>query len=168
MTYEELLINIDLKGDENVLPKIGKTCLVYKYWFVVCDEGDCHLFDRFGKEDNIKKVTTIYEAMIPKNVKKIVIPNSVTHIGNNAFWGCHELANVTIPNGLMVIGEYAFRTCINLTNLMIPNSVMDIGEYAFFNCKNLTSITIDKPIEQVRSMKNYPFGIEDESIIRCN
>ena len=68
MTYEELLIDIDLKGYENVLLFVGKSCLVnsywYSHWFVVCDEGDCHLFDIYGKEDDISKVKKIYEYMI--------------------------------------------------------------------------------------------------------
>ena len=169
MTYEELLINIELNGYENVLPSVGKRCLyLYDHWFVVCDDGDCHLFDRFGKEDNIKKVTAIYENMIPKNVKKIVIPNSVTHIGNNAFWGCTNLTSVMIPNNMMYIGEYAFRGCSGLASVTIPNTAISIGLDIFFGCDDLTNVIIDKPIDQVKSMRNYPWGIKDESIIKCN
>ena len=189
MTYEELKINIELNGYENVLPKIGKICL-YDHWFIVCDDGDCHLFDRYGNEDDISKVITIYVDMIPKDIKKIVIPNNVISIGYRAFYDCNRLTSITIPNSVMNIGWYVFECCRNLTHMTIPNSVKSIGDHAFYGCRGLTSMTIgnsitnigwdvfyccdrltsvriDKPIEQVKSMESYPFGIEDESIIKC-
>ena len=194
MTYEELLISIDLKGYENVLPSVGKKCFNSnnsKHWFIICDDGDCHLFDENGIEDDIKKVTTIYEDMIPKNIKKIVIPNSVTNLGPEVFNGCYKLSTVTIPNNITIIrdgefcycsklesvtisnsvtsiGQFAFYDCNRLTSITIPNSITNIGRRTFEDCNGLTSITIDKPIEQVKAMKNYPWGIKDESIIKCN
>ena len=190
MTYEELKISIDLNGYKNVLPSVGKTCFG-DYWFVVCDEGDCHLFDENGKEDDIKKVTIIYKDMISKDIKKIIIPSGVISIGNEVFAWCSRLTSITIPNKVMSIGRYVFYNCSKLMNVTIPNSVTSIGEATFYGCCGLTSITIpnsvtnignrvfkycdelmnviiDKPIEQVKKMENYPFGIEDESIIKCN
>ena len=169
MTYEELKISIDLNGYENVLPKIGKTYPDDSHWFVVCDDGDCHLFDRFGKEDDIKKVTEIYEDMIPTNIKKIVIPDSVISIKDYAFEYCNDLTSVTIPNSRMSIGNEAFMGCSGLTSMTIPDSVMEIGIGVFYGCSNLKSLIFkNKTFNQVKSMENYPFGIEDESIIKCN
>ena len=192
MIYEELLISIDLKGFENVLPFIDKTCLSGKYWFVVCDDGDCHLFNiKYGKEDDISKIKEINEDIISKDIKKIVIPNRVTHIGDFAFWYCSSLISVTIPGSVTSIGGGAFGNCTNLTSVTIPDSVTSIGYDAFSDCSSLTSVTIDnnmmsigdyafrycdnlkslifknKTFNQVKSMKYYPFGIEDESIIHC-
>ena len=167
MTYEELKISIDLNGYKNVLPKVGKTYFDYSHWFVVCDDGDCHLFDENGIEDDIKKVTEIYEDIIPKDIKKIIIPDSIMSIGHVAFFKCTNLTSVMIPDSVMSIGNYAFYNCSRLTSVIISNGVTSIGYHAFFDCNKLMNVIIDKPIEHVKSMENYPWGIEDESIIKC-
>ena len=52
-----------------------------------------------------------------------IIPNSVTSIGEYAFYGRSGLTGVTIPNSVTSIGEYAFYNCSGLTSVTIPNSV---------------------------------------------
>ena len=75
------------------------------------------------------------------------IPNSVTSIGNSAFYGCSSLTSVTIGNSVTSIGDYAFRGCSKLTSVTIPNSVTSIGNYAFSNCSSLTSVTIPNSVQ---------------------
>ena len=75
-------------------------------------------------------------------VTNLVIPDSVTSIGSNAFSGCSGLMSVTIPNSVTSIGSYAFEDCIGLTSVTIPDSVTSIGNHAFLGCSGLTSITI--------------------------
>ena len=67
------------------------------------------------------------------------IPNSVTTIGEEAFWGCKFLVNINIPNSVTTIGRGAFKYCNSLTNINIPNSVTTIEDGAFAYCKNLPS-----------------------------
>ena len=76
------------------------------------------------------------------SIKKAVIENGVTSIGNQAFSGCTSLASVTIGNSLTSIGGGAFYGCSSLESVTIPDSVTSIGNYAFSNCTSLTSITI--------------------------
>ena len=38
----------------------------------------------------------------------VVIPDSVTSIGDSAFWGCSSLTSVTIPDSVTSIGDWAF------------------------------------------------------------
>jgi len=45
----------------------------------------------------------------------VTIPNSVTSIGDRAFWGCESLTSVTIPNSVTSIGSSAFWSCDNVT-----------------------------------------------------
>ena len=60
-------------------------------------------------------------------VKRIIIGDSVTTIGNSAFSDCSSLTSVTIPNGVTTIGDNAFENCSSLTSVTIPNSVTTIG-----------------------------------------
>lgn len=67
------------------------------------------------------------------------------------------------------IGKYAFYMCKSLIDVMIPDSVKSIGKYAFYGCSNLKEFLFKgKSLEEVQSMNNYPWGIRDESIIRCS
>ena len=67
-------------------------------------------------------------------VKRIIIGNRVTSIGNNAFDRCSSLTSVTIPNSVTTIGDGAFALCSSLTSVTIPNSVTTIGQGAFTFC----------------------------------
>ena len=81
-------------------------------------------------------------------VTDLIIPNSVTSIGDWAFWGC-SLTSVTIPNSVTSIGEYAFHGCTGLTSIIIPNSVTSIGNRVFEYCSSLTSITIPNSVTSI-------------------
>lgn len=98
---------------------------------------------------------------------RITIPNGVPRIGNYMFYGCSRLMSVAIPDSVTSIEDYAFSYCSGLTGVTIPDSVTSIGEYAFFDCSKLTGLVFKgKTLEEVKTMKNYPFGIDDESIIK--
>ena len=75
-------------------------------------------------------------------IKKIIIENGVTSIGDNAFTSCYNLTSVTIPNSVTSIGSSAFQNCSNLTFLSIGNSVTSIEKGAFNGCSDLKSVNI--------------------------
>jgi len=79
----------------------------------------------------------------------LTIPNSVTSIGNFAFYGCTGLTTLTIPNSVTSIGSHAFYECTSLTSIIIPNSVTSIGDFAFFGCTGLTSIIIPNSVTSI-------------------
>lgn len=87
---------------------------------------------------------------IEKNeVKDLVIPQSVSSIGNNAFIGGSELTSVTIPNGVSFIGESAFKNCTGINSITIPNSVTSIGSYAFYGCNSISSLNIGTSVRTI-------------------
>jgi len=82
-------------------------------------------------------------------ITNLIIPNSVTSIGNAAFAGCSSLTSITIPNSVTSIGDGAFYLCYGLTSVTIPNSVTSIGAEAFRYCSSLTSITIPNSVTSI-------------------
>ena len=83
------------------------------------------------------------------NVKKIVIEDGVTNIGNCAFDCCTGLTSITIPDSVTSIGNDALQGCTNLTSITIPDSVTSIGAHAFSNCYKLISITLPSSITSI-------------------
>lgn len=87
----------------------------------------------------------------------ITIPNSVTSIGERAFYGCTRLTSIIIPNSVTSIGRGAFAICTRLTSITIPNSVTSIGPAAFLRCTRLTSVIIPNSVT----------SIEEEAFYEC-
>ena len=89
------------------------------------------------------------------SLTSITIPECVTNIGQGAFAGCSGLISITIPEGVTSIGDNAFLQCGSLASIAIPNSVTSIGKFAFQNCKSLTSLTIPSGLKVIN---NYTFS----------
>ena len=89
------------------------------------------------------------------SVKKVVIEDDVTSIGDYAFWNCSNLTSITIPDSVTIIGNSAFNACSSLTSLTIPNSVTSIGNSAFNACSSLTSLTIPNSVTSIEFAAFY-------------
>ena len=73
----------------------------------------------------------------------VVIPDTVSMIGNGAFFHCETLTSITIPDSVTQIGKGAFHGCANLTEILIPRCVTGIDAGAFSFCGSLRSISVD-------------------------
>ena len=93
----------------------------------------------------------IFSPWRDSDVKRIIIGNRVTTIGQTAFSGCSSLTSVTIPNSVTTIGGWAFSICSSLTSVTIPNSVTTIGDNAFMGCSSLISVTIPNSVTTIGS-----------------
>ena len=75
---------------------------------IVVQEGNTKYDSRNGCNAIIETSTNTLIA----GCRNTVIPESVTSIGKNAFYGCSGLTSVTIPNSVTSIGKSAFSDCI--------------------------------------------------------
>lgn len=73
-------------------------------------------------------------------IKRVIIYNGVTSIGEGAFYECSSMTRVSIPDSVTSIGMGAFISCDSLTSITIPHSVISIGMGAFTGCSSLTNV----------------------------
>ena len=85
-----------------------------------------------------------------KEIKTVSIPDSVTEIGDSAFYECSSLEKVSLGKGskLKTIGEYAFSSCVRLTSITLPKGLETIDRSAFDHCFRLVEV-IDKSKKNV-------------------
>jgi hypothetical protein len=81
----------------------------------------------------------------------VVIPDSVTSIGDRAFYDCHRLTSISIPDSVTSIGKEVFSNCSSPTSISIPDSVTSIGEEAFSGCSRLTSISVPDSVTSIEA-----------------
>ena len=110
-----------------------------------------------------------------KKLTSIILPNSLTTIGNRAFYNCKSLTQVLIPSSVRTIGSFAFAYCENLTSLEL-DGVETIGPDAFYHCSNMKTVYLknintigyasfnycsdlsEVKLENINSIGDYCFG----------
>lgn len=90
--------------------------------------GDC-------RTSNDEVAPSMFRDLI--KLKSVLLPASVTKIGNHSFYGCTALEAINIPNAVTVIGKYAFTQCASIATYTFGENIASIGEYAFANNKSM-------------------------------
>ncbi len=72
---------------------------------------------------------------------RVVIPDSVTAIGDQTFFYCRELTEVIVPDGVTHIGDGAFQAT-GLNEIYLPNELVSIGAQAFYDCNSLKEVVV--------------------------
>lgn len=73
-------------------------------------------------------------------LKKVILPEKVFHIDNQAFSYCISLETIEWPKELKLINTAAFRNCAGLESIKLPDSLQDIRTDAFNNCESLKAV----------------------------
>ena len=129
-------------------------------WYTTTDNKKLTPYrtDVFGAAYN--DADNIYE----KGLGKITFAGEVTSIGDEAFDSnysspnCKPLQSIIIPNSVTNIGEAAFRKCTNLSYIKIPESITSIASNAFYLCNSL-------PVENnCRYVGSFLVGVADKTL----
>lgn len=83
-------------------------------------------------------------------LEELTLPGTLTQIGKNAFTGC-SIKTLTLPDSVESIGSSAFSYCDNLTDLTLSSNLKTIGESAFYNCLKLQDVTIPANVSKIES-----------------
>lgn len=83
------------------------------------------------------------------NLKTINLPTNLNRIGEQAFYYCKNIEIINIPENVTTIGMGAFHSCMNLKNINIPDGVTLISDYMFYNCESLERINVPKGITKI-------------------
>ena len=87
------------------------------------------------------------DIVIPETVTHEGITYTVVAVGDRAFNSCYgALTSVVVPNTVTSIGELAFAGSYNLRSVVLPNSVNTLGDRTFFDCQSLTSVRLPEGI----------------------
>ena len=104
---------------------------------------------KFYRDKNVNFI------QIDSSLKEIVIPPSVSEMGNNAFRGCESLVKIEIPPSIRSISYNSFICCTKLKQIILPSTLKYIGSYAFQKCESLEQIIIPPSL---KSIKKYSFS----------
>lgn len=80
---------------------------------------------------------------------KIVIPDSVSVIGEAAFRNCQSLVSVTVSRSVSKIPTDCFRDCFVLKKITLHDGVSSIGDFAFEGCKKLGKLKIPSSVAEI-------------------
>ena len=129
---------------------IGDSVTTIGEYAFACCYGLNTFYGKYASDDGrCLIIDGTLNSFAPAGLTEYTIPDSVTTIGEMAFFGCSSLTSITIPDSVTTIGDWAFDGCNSLTSITIPDSVTTIGDYAFYDCSSLTSVTIPDSVTTI-------------------
>ena len=161
LTSIKLPKNLKILGDESfrdctgltsvLIPKTVENTQGY-YNGVYGPFRGCNNLQEVKFEDGMTRIPNLILGFCGAKLN-IVIPDSVTEIGEAAFLNSGIVA-VTIPNTVTEIENGAFSGCTGLTDIKLPRNLKTLGGDAFYGCTGLTSVLIPKTVENTHFYYN--------------
>ena len=101
------------------------------------------------------------------DLKEVIIPDTVTSIGVEAFGFCRNITRIVLPDSLKEIDESAFYMCSSLEEICIPKGVKDIIGNIFIGCTSLASIDVDSENQYYTSYEGVMYNKNMTELIAC-
>lgn len=114
--------------------------------------GSYYYYDQLKKTSGPYYILNTYSEL--STGEKLIIDDSVTRIGDYAFYRCASLKEVIIPESVTSLGHYSFASCTGLVKVIIPGSVQTVSDGMFRDCTSLKDVTIG---EGFRYLRDYMF-----------
>lgn len=68
------------------------------------------------------------------HLSSVIMPDSVTTLGEGCFFNCSSLSSVTLSNNITAFPRNTFGMCTSLEHVSLPNRLKRIDEYSFYLC----------------------------------
>ncbi len=82
-------------------------------------------------------------------LEELELPSSLVSIGERAFYNCSNISYINLPDGLKTIENGAFNSCKGAVRVRLPETLETIGDSAFMNLPNVPVITIPESVENI-------------------
>ncbi|MBQ2733575.1 MAG: leucine-rich repeat protein [Clostridia bacterium] len=89
------------------------------------------------------------------SIKKIIVGEGITGLGEYAFAHCTNLKEVILPSTLLDLGCGTFAFCTRLTELEIPDPVKEMGWDVFYGCRGLKNVKLSKKLSVISANAFY-------------
>ncbi len=93
-------------------------------------------------------LTSFGKFKLEGELKKVVIKDGVTNVGNYALFCLPAATQVTLPESVTSIGRYGIAMCSKLTGMSIPKSVTEIGDFGLAG-DGLTAVTLPDGLQSL-------------------
>lgn len=126
-------------------------------------EGEGDMWDFAKDKDNY--IVERPWGKISERIKNVSLPNGLTSIGVDAFYGCEDIVGIVIPYGVTSIGDGAFYSCSDIVTISVPDTVTSIGQSVFAGCDSLAEIRFEGTGKQWDGFGIKPSDIDGVKII---
>lgn len=150
-------------AEENLIDSNATSLDCFEY--TIRDDGTASIIKYTGKDPNVVITSHIGDARVVEIeqyafeakflVETVVLPDTITKIGEFAFMDCDSMTSINIPSQVTALYRGTFAGCTALTELTIPASVGETNEELLTGCQ-LTDLYVENPALEYKS-----WGLED-------
>ncbi len=138
----------------------ASACAIHRQVFGNFRLSGTILLQYLGAESRVvvpEGVTAIAEEAFAgiETIDKVILPESLQEIGAEAFRGCLMMQTITLPEGLCRIGAGAFSDCVKLLRVELPKQIDILENRLFRGCRALQEVTLPEGLRQIGESAFY-------------